>query len=61
MKARSTQVVVGLWGKESTITRGRGQEKRQDCCTFAKKSSPVPTGISRTSAPANSGPQMWMG
>ena len=30
-------------------------------CRFSKKSSPVPIGISRTSAPANSGPQMWIG
>ena len=28
---------------------------------FSKKSSSVPSGTSRTSAPANSGPQMWIG
>src|SRR3546814_4321840 len=64
-KARSTQAVVGLWGNEHTITRGLGHECsktwriRSRNCT-SSFTSPV-IGISRTAAPANSGPQMWIG
>ena len=54
-------MVVGLCGNDITITRGLGHEYSQASCRFSKKSSPVPSGISRMSAPANSGPQMWIG
>ena len=56
MKSRSTQVVVGLCGNDITITRGLGQEYSQASSRFSKKSAPVPSGTSRMSAPANSGP-----
>ena len=61
MKSRSTQVVVGLCGNDSTITRGLGWEYSHCSTMLAKNSSPVPSGISRTLAPANSGPKMWIG
>ena len=38
MKSRSTQVVVGLCGNDSTITRGLGHEYSQASLTLSKKS-----------------------
>ena len=40
MKERSTQAVVGLWGNESTMTRGLGHDSSQACIKPSKKSSP---------------------
>src|ERR1700722_14965880 len=72
MNDRSTQAVVGLCGNESTITRGLGHDSSQACMSPSKNASPgsgasaVSTsgpcsGTWRTSAPAKSGPQMWIG
>ncbi len=72
MKDRSTQAVVGLCGNDSTMTRGLGQDSSQACMSPSKKASPGSgastestsgpcRGTWRTSAPANSGPQMWIG
>ena len=72
MKERSTQAVVGLCGNERTITRGLGHDSSQACMRPSKKASPGSgaspdstsgpcSGTWRTSAPANSGPQMWIG
>ena len=54
-------MVVGLCGNDSTITRGLGWEYSHASTMLSKNSSPVPSGISRTFAPANSGPKMWIG
>ena len=61
MKAKSTQAVVGLCGKDRTITRGRGHEYSQPSFNMAMKSPSVVNGISRTSAPANRGEYRWIG
>ena len=74
MKDRSTQAVVGLCGKESTMTRGLGHDSSHALMSPSKKASPgsgapsaslgtagPASGTWRTSAPANSGPQMWIG
>src|SRR5271163_403124 len=72
MKDRSTQAVVGLCGKEMTMTRGLGQDSSQARMSPSKKASPGSDASTdsasgpcnrtwRTSAPANSGPQMWIG
>ena len=58
-------MVVGLCGNDTTITRGSGHEYSHAVVEVLEEVavvSPVPPiGISRTSAPANSGPQMWIG
>src|ERR1700677_2870912 len=73
MNEKSTQAVVGLWGNDSTMTRGLGHDSSQACMSPSKKSSPGSAalmslaedgpcrGTWRTSAPGKSGPQMWMG
>ena len=55
MNSRSTQVVVGLWGNEMTITRGLGHEYSQASRRLSRNSVPVASGTSRMSAPANNG------
>src|SRR3990172_4411345 len=61
MKARSTHVVVGLCGNDSTTMRGRGHESSQASTRLEKKSWSGPRRTCRTSAPAKRGPQMWIG
>ena len=62
--ARSTHAVVGLWGNDSTITRGLGHADSHDSMRLSKKASDaggpsVSVACSRrtwrTSAPAKSG------
>ena len=64
--------MVGLCGNESTITRGLGHADSQASTSESKKASPglgTPFGAGvgpvrrtwRTSAPAKSGRQMWIG
>ncbi len=55
MNCRSTHAVVGLWGNERTITRGLGHEYSHPSLSIPMKSPSRVNGISRTSAPANSG------
>ena len=49
-------MVVGLCGNDITMTRGLGHEYSHASRRFSKKSTPVPSGTSRMSAPAKSGP-----
>ncbi len=64
IQARSTHSVVGLWGKESTTTRGLGHADSHASIRLSKNASPGLPPFSapgasrrtwRTSAPAKSG------
>ncbi len=64
IQARSTHSVVGLWGNESTTTRGLGHADSQASIRLSKNASPGLEPVAspgpsrrtwRMSAPANSG------